>query len=1265
MSGMRGSNSLEEESLDDIDLAEYVFLQYGQANSSDSLKRPPPYVSDINSPDGKLKSHIERLEESKYKPPLHCEIKTLENGQRVKFIIQAKPSEEGDLKNFPIDTKESLQIRLLHRARAAIKLMEQRKPPVERQKIAQLERLVTKWVTEWNEKSNKKLENKIDTLEKSISPPFEGQAAELKQSIASLEADVTDLDGKIAKWADNIATLDAKKQPLELKDANKLSVNRSKLNRDKEDRKEIQLEIKQKQQALKAKEKEITSNKTKLEENKAELRGLQKQMLKENKQAFQDCLEKMTVFTAQACDANEFKAKPRATYNKVAKKLDQIEPFLTWEDGRTSSVWMTREMGKDGKEAVHFQMEDPYRSLTKEQKEEFTQVSRPAGVPSWFNRLPRILQQAYLKRVLTSKPPSWFNELSSDQKVCLTKIRDGEKLTVDEINSLKPLPSWFRDLPSVQRTYLEKMLAQNPDSLENVIPSTLRSIPGTANFTKIVAGTLEMNASGEPELTDILDTVRDSTAEPVGIKNKSDKQRIANQNIAQLVETCAQSKAKEYSQFWGVMGTEGKPITVPISIASLLSAAGAFDTLGFSGDDNNTRMILTKERAIQNLVAEGKYSQPINIGTEEKPNFVKFTFLGQNNQLSAVRRMHLGGNPKEIEEKNYDAALVQSFQKHLDGIISKEVLDAPVAMYALNTKLADIKDLKSVSEEDLDELDKLVKRLNTEKSSVTKKSLVEDYFLERLQQNNGGKLTKGMRQKASRQTKDFLVSSTALVKLIELNHTNFLGKADIVENTEHRNRQLFAASYLNLIVGKIHGVAASGCKSSNDRRGLERVHTEAMRRVLRDHGWMPAYDDKPERREIFLNEMVRIVKEGWVNEAVADNTPGAYGIKNEEKIPGFELWPKDLRAALEKDGFVDSNGYFSKLNKVGKKLNRFKGMGLNKDNELEEQIHKVDEAVANLAAAEDSIPPPPSSLPQENDEDIVPPPPSRPHPDDEPLPPPSTPHPDVLLDKAVKMAAAAENDLPPPPSEVVAETLQQQVRPLTDSKISLGERQVQTPPLSARVSTPPKTAVANPKARINITYDHDLIKKLGNFDALNKGPENSAMASRQQLMQIATQTNLNQTVVIDGLVKVYELNTKTQNTVSTTHKEPAAAKAAIYALGARDQKATSLTINGGTLEQRVAACEAAVELGFSSVRCRLEGALAGEPISSELAARIETVQSKIQIQPPLLPVGANWAGKSIIAHTNVKEMKAPGVELDANNQSGLGSENKSNRLGHF
>ena len=203
----------------EIKLAEQMFLKHGRANP---LGTKFPAQVEVDSPDGRLKRAVEKLEQSKYKPPLHCKIKTLEDGQRVRYVVQAKPEQEGELKGFPISAKESLQIKLLHRTRAAIKLMEQK--GVGPAKAAQLERLVSSWVTDWDERI-KSLESYVDKLEKEI---------------ANLEKNNSSDDS--------------------------------------------------------------------LGEKQAELRKLQKQLLKSNTERFEECLEKLTVFTADACYEKEFNA---------------------------------------------------------------------------------------------------------------------------------------------------------------------------------------------------------------------------------------------------------------------------------------------------------------------------------------------------------------------------------------------------------------------------------------------------------------------------------------------------------------------------------------------------------------------------------------------------------------------------------------------------------------------------------------------------------------------------------------------------------------------------------------------------------------------------------------------------------------------------------------------------------------------------------------------------------------------------------------------
>lgn len=1070
-------NPVQEEKVSEFDLAKdialglEIFKKYGR--SMDPPK-PPPAETDLKSPDGKLKARIEALEQSKYKPPLHCQIRELEGGQKIRVVVQG----EGDLKGFPMDFKQSLQIRALHRARAAMKLIQFTK--LDPEKARQLEQLMGGWQKKWDEDLK----------------PFEDQVARLETQV---------------------------------------------------------VEFKEQGQS-KAKE---------LEKAQQELQKAQKALRKANQKAFKECVEKTTAFTARACQTD---------YSKVAVELDEMEPLVTWQDGRMPMVFLTRGPAANGSQERHVQMEDPYRSITPEQREEFYKILEKDKEPFWFKKL-STAQQAFLKEIVQQS-----KTICRDDREC------------------KP----------------------GGDPLENTIPTTFRGGPGTANFSKCVSLSVALDASasvlrddsGQPQVSHVYQTVRAATANPVDVdKDPSDpeaKQKIASENVKQLADAVAKPTAREYLEFWGISAPEKEPEIkeelervpqIPLSISSLLSSAGIADRRGWTGKDNNREMIIAKEKAIRALVEQ--YKHPINLAKPgDPPRYVQFVLLGQNHELNQVRQLAgIRGNPDIVEEQHYDQKLIQVFKSHVDGISAGEAKGTvSEAIKGLSSALAGIQNqpMRTVSLKNLGELKKSTDIL------IKNPEDVKNYFIERMQAQQPGKaLTPAQKAQASQRAEDFRMSAVAMTQLIALNRQG----PDEIKATGHRNRPLFTASYENLIVGRMRGVNACGCKSSNDRRGLERIQTEAMRRIFAREGWLPSYGDpetskdpKLPSRQAFVAEMVQVFKEGFMAEGVAASTPGAAGMKNAQTIkprkignqwviPGMQLWPRDLQEALAKEGFTDENNYLCKLNRVGKKLNDLKPIRIVQKGVVKNILFGLGVLLtagfllfgilaynaykgSKLEAVEAAVVKDESQLPQALEES------------------------EVKMEAKVESAVSEEKEI---------KGLEQKVgKPVLESppvpSLSLSLSSTESRPLTAHAQGPKPGSGSIGYTPVMLKQITDLLKgKDGNasIGAITVGDLKASLAQGILLEADASHRTTEITAQLSRAYQlfgppgeVYPYGTRVENhTVETKSKDPEAAQAAIYALKAHNPTQTIVRISGGEPEQQVAACEAALQAGFSRVRC--------------------------------------------------------------------------------
>ncbi|HSW70763.1 MAG TPA: hypothetical protein VLH77_02145 [Gammaproteobacteria bacterium] len=95
-----------------------------------------------------------------------------------------------------------------------------------------------------------------------------------------------------------------------------------------------------------------------------------------------------------------------------------------------------------------------------------------------------------------------------------------------------------------------------------------------------------------------------------------------------------------------------------------------------------------------------------------------------------------------------------------------------------------------------------------------------------------------------------------------------------------RNRALYRAAYLAVLVDAMGGFVNTNCKSGKDRTGEEEIYVKAMQIYFRLYKQLPKIDDVGEERSEFISIVKTIYISEKTQEAAGANTPGSDGLKD-------------------------------------------------------------------------------------------------------------------------------------------------------------------------------------------------------------------------------------------------------------------------------------------------------------------------------------------------------------------------------------------------
>jgi hypothetical protein len=538
--------------------------------------------------------------------------------------------------------------------------------------------------------------------------------------------------------------------------------------------------------------------------------------------------------------------------NDVYKSLVEAERFGTWNVGRDTIVTLSEsEFGNKSQTIV--QIEIPRSRLTTAQAHEFM----------------KILEQD------NSKQPLWLTKLPSWQKNYL-------------LNKVSPL-----------KNATGADLVQGLNNILQTIPTTVRGIPGLANYSEHVLMIYEVG-----KLVNESHRSRSGIVTPIDLyKNVEERKRITRMNVAQIINSSLCERVQDHINTWQLQ----EPIRVPLLIQTLVSPgmSGAIKAK-LDPANNDTDMYLDKKAAVQAIVEALK--SPV-----ENKEMLLNTYGLDVNQDGSINLLSADGKEykviPDIISTNHGINVARklldpstAFHREANDPEGAKLLQR-VGHFLEDTAFSAIKP-SLAREAMMDVADRLtnistVKNLPVEERLQFTKDLQTITALKELQAIPVGSLT----AKQSQHT------------LMLLNAVNDYINMPSLTKGQNRHRQVFSASLEQMITEKCGGLGYGSCKSGKDRKGFEIMHTDAMEIYFSRYHELPCYDDTPQQRQNFTTVFADLYLSRHQEESAGLNAPGARGMKEIHNN-----LPKDLQEAIikrfdQKDELKESNKYGS-LNKI-------------------------------------------------------------------------------------------------------------------------------------------------------------------------------------------------------------------------------------------------------------------------------------------------------------------------------------------------------------
>lgn len=115
------------------------------------------------------------------------------------------------------------------------------------------------------------------------------------------------------------------------------------------------------------------------------------------------------------------------------------------------------------------------------------------------------------------------------------------------------------------------------------------------------------------------------------------------------------------------------------------------------------------------------------------------------------------------------------------------------------------------------------------------------------------------------------------------------------------NAELMADCYYAMVIQGMGGVVSASCKSGKDRTGLFLLHLDALYEYHRQYGEIYPFDAAADSdaRKNFVNIMRDLYLNNTQQYMAGQNTYGSSGLKSPTGVGGRNIYPPDLRAAIE------------------------------------------------------------------------------------------------------------------------------------------------------------------------------------------------------------------------------------------------------------------------------------------------------------------------------------------------------------------------------
>ncbi len=513
----------------------------------------------------------------------------------------------------------------------------------------------------------------------------------------------------------------------------------------------------------------------------------------------------------------------------------------------------------------------------------------------------------------------------------LTAVQEAEYLKIYSKND-KEVPKWFTKLPHWQQNYLKDTLheARNTSGpkvsdLLKTIPTTLRGIPGLANYSEHV---LLVYEDGKLKLSSHRARSGIVTAIDLAGDEKLCKQ-LTRQNIAQVIMTSLSEKISAHITKWGI--DKKKTIDLPILFQTLVSPG--LITKAFSGKKSDENLMHQFKAEVVKEIADAFHILQTNNTNPEKINKAKKTLEEIGFTINTDNTLCLkAANDSQYNIHPHFISTNRTFNRQLAslGDITKaEKNNGPNAIRLIKDAAHFIKDiaagfiLKMVDKThgDLlfdsvkDDLKQIVDLLNRLKQIDKIDSNLSELIKAKL--NSVVELIKMSDQSDSPQQKqDILILFNALQQYIEFPE---IVKRDDMRNITkgllgtkpplNRRDEFFYASLEQIIVERIGGLPYGSCKSGKDRKGTEILHTDAMYDYFSRYGELPHYEDNTVKRNNFCRIFSELYFTRHQQQNAQENAPGSLGLKGVHKS-----LPDDLKEIIGIKELENCNHY-ADLNK--------------------------------------------------------------------------------------------------------------------------------------------------------------------------------------------------------------------------------------------------------------------------------------------------------------------------------------------------------------